>query len=483
MTELHLTEFVQKAISSEARSGSQLIANVKWIVRSELAKGYQLIEHAINAHQYEIEGKNQYGGSQLLATQALQLQLSHLLSVSGKAKAATELLYKLLRTSTKLWGEESNPVIECRASLGIILAEQGHWEQSIETDEQTLAIMSRVLDDNDPRRLQIMYGLSYRLSRYWKAQEAEELQRQLLDACTRTLGLNHPDTVLATEILAYTICAEGKYEEAERLQNAVLKARRRVLGADNDITVLAMINLSSVLSRLPGKIDEALELQQEASKETVKSYGETHPFSVEQMDGLAIRQEQGGLIQEAIRTRMQIFQIRPDQSNRTQILAAMGNHATLLKSQGQQAEAEILITKIIEQTFQHVQKDEQISELAMKGLANAFLSKEGFDEASEAIYARCMALYKTRLEALGGEHPDTQAVASILGVLQGQGRVVQTCLRVLGLDQITTQNALNRLVNRLVGLQALDTESLKLRSEVLDLVGARTGVGVPPKRT
>lgn len=479
MTELHLTEFVQKSISSEAKSGSQLIATVKWTVRSELAKGYLdlgLIEHTIKAHQYEIEGKNQCGGSQLLATQALQLQLSHLLSASGGAKAAIELLHELLHTSTELWGEESNPVIECRASLGIILAEQGHWEQSIKTDEQTLTIMSKILDDNDPRRLQIMYGLSYRLARYGKAQEAEELQRQILNTCTRILGSNHPDTVLATEILAYTICAKGKYEEAERLQNTVLKVRRRVLGEDSDITVLAMINLSSVLSRLPGKIDEAIELQQEASKKTVQSYGEAHPFSIEQMDGLAGRQEQGGLIQEAIMTRRQIFQIRTDQRNGPQILAAMGNHAKLLISQGQLVEAEILIAEVIDQASQYVQKDKQLSELAMKGLANAFLGIEGFDEASEAIYARCLALYKTRLEAFGGEHPNTRAVASILGALQGQGCVVQTCIRVLGLDHITTQNALNRLVNWLVGLQALDTESLKLRSEVLDLVGVRTAL-------
>ena len=65
---------------------------------------------------------------------------------------------------------------------------------------------------------------------------------------------------------------------------------------------------------------------------------------------------------------------------------------------------------------------------------------------------------------------------SILGVLQEHGRVVQKCMKVLGLDRTTTQNVLNRLLTLLVSLQALDIESLKLRSEMLDLIAVRTRI-------
>ncbi len=236
--------------------------------------------------------------------QALKLRLRHLgpdhdiavstmndlasvLELLGRASEAEALYRDALSVRRQRFGEQDHPLLLVSINnLGLLLREQGRYEEALPLLEEGLRRRRRSLPQDHPHVLSSMNNLGG----YYVATDRHELAEPLLEAVLErrraALPLHHPDLVNATLNLAKLEMTKGDLDAAESLLRTVRDAAHDKLGADSR-HVIALDETLSFLLRQRGRISEALALQESAVKRRRAVFGDGSRTTVDAISKLA----------------------------------------------------------------------------------------------------------------------------------------------------------------------------------------------------
>jgi tetratricopeptide (TPR) repeat protein len=216
---------------------------------------------------------------------------------------------QILEYGSKGWGSENTNVLNLSKNLAGGYRALGRYQEAVELDKETLAIMERVLGPEHPDTLRSRNNLAggYRaLGRY---QEAVELDKETLAIRERVLGPEHPDTLRSRGSLASGYRDLGRYQEAVELDKETLAIRERVLGLEHPDTLHSRNNLAIGYRDL-GRYQEAVKLYEETLAIRERVLGPEHPDTLHSRNNLAIGYRDLGRHQEAVELDKETLAIR-----------------------------------------------------------------------------------------------------------------------------------------------------------------------------
>ena len=130
---------------------------------------------------------------------------------------------------------------------------------------------------------------------------AADQYRKAVEIRTRDLGLRHPDTLQSQFDFASAIrLLPGRRQEAIELDELTLKLRREVLGEEHPDTLTSMGNLAMAYEMSGGKLDKAEQLLLQLLPISRRINGELHLLTVSSMHTLASLYANQGRILDAI---------------------------------------------------------------------------------------------------------------------------------------------------------------------------------------
>jgi tetratricopeptide (TPR) repeat protein len=198
----------------------------------------------------EQENAGQFGDAERSLREALGLQqrlfnganadTAHTLQVLAWAvrerdlNEAAPLMQNAVAMQRKLWGAEPYPdYADALNDLGLMLRDQGDYDQAERLLQESLAMYRRLLGDRHP-------NLGYALNNLGLVQhikgdfaEAEATYRQALGMQRELLGEVHPDTALTLSNLAFVLNDKGDIHGALQAQGESLDIYRKLFPAGN----------------------------------------------------------------------------------------------------------------------------------------------------------------------------------------------------------------------------------------------------------
>ena len=182
-----------------------------------------------------------------------------------------------------------------------------------------------------------------------KSSASESFEKIAVDIQTNIFGAEHPDTLTSMDNLALTYWRLGRIEEAVDLQEEVLEKRRQILGVEHADTLTSMNNLS-ITYRDQGKTAEAVDLQEEVLEKRRQILGVEHPDTLTSMSNLSLTYRDQGKTAEAVDLQEEVLEKHrqilgvehPD------TLTLMSNLSLTYWVQGKTAEAVDLQEEVLE---------------------------------------------------------------------------------------------------------------------------------------
>jgi tetratricopeptide (TPR) repeat protein len=147
---------------------------------------------------------------------------------------AIPLMESAVAMQRKLWGAEPYPdYADALNDLGLLLRDQGDYDQSEKLLQESLAMYRRLLGDKHPYVATALNNLGLVQHRKGNLAEAESTFRQALAMQRELLGEVHPDVALTLTNLAYVIHDTGDAEGALQVLSKSLEIYRKVFPGDN----------------------------------------------------------------------------------------------------------------------------------------------------------------------------------------------------------------------------------------------------------
>ncbi len=144
-------------------------------------------------------------------------------------------------------GDSHPDTLKCEANVGLVLMEQGKWEEArpilAEAVEKGMSVWGRA----DKMMFSAMNNLSRVERKLGRAEDAERLLREALAGCQQVLGEENRRTLSAMNNLGTLLHERGDLAEAERLLRRTVELRRKALGDDHAETLGALSDLAAVL--------------------------------------------------------------------------------------------------------------------------------------------------------------------------------------------------------------------------------------------
>ncbi|KAG8845552.1 hypothetical protein FRB91_001665 [Serendipita sp. 411] len=240
------------------------------------------------------------------------------------------------------------------------------------------------------------------------SEEGNGLAIPHLEQCVKqwkfSIGSNTNTTLASMVMLSNSYYSLGKVQEALQLEEEVFQKWKQVLGPDHLDTLMAMNNLAASYASL-GRAQEALPLQEEVLQKRKQLLGPDHLSTMMVMSNLAASYYSLGRVEEALPLQEEVLQKRkqalgPDHLD---TLAAMGNLAVSYASLGRVEEALLLREEVFQTLKQLLRPDHLDTLIAMGNLA---VSYKSLGRAHEALSLEKEVLEKWK-KLLGPDHRDT----------------------------------------------------------------------------
>ncbi|KAI2618440.1 hypothetical protein GGR54DRAFT_605477 [Hypoxylon sp. NC1633] len=199
---------------------------------------------------------------------------------------------KTLKERMNTLGKEHPDTLISMNNLGIVLHNQGKYEEAVQIYRETLELMEQVLGKEDPITLANMNNLGSVLRSQGKYEEAEQIYRETLELMEQVLGKEDPITLQSMNNLGSVLSDQEKHEEAEQILREILELREQVLGKEHPDTFKSMKNLGFVLSQ-QGKYEEAQQIYRETLELMKQVLGKEHPNTLQSMNNLGFVLQQG----------------------------------------------------------------------------------------------------------------------------------------------------------------------------------------------
>jgi len=282
-------------------------------------------------------------------------------------------------------------------NIGIVLSEQGNFDEALGNYQRALAIFERALDPSPPDLTRLLNDIGMLLLDQGKLDEALayferaltnaehalgpthpvvaaplnnicaiRAQRGELDealACMRrslsikegAYGPSHPKLATTLENLGIVLMRQGKLDEALDYQRRALAIREAALDPRHTELASSLQNMGQVLSSM-GELDEALGYQRRALAIVEAALGPSHPSTARILNYIGSVLESQGKWEEALDYHRRALAIDESTlgSSHPEVATSLSNIAVSLKKLGQAEEARVLVERalgIIEASF------------------------------------------------------------------------------------------------------------------------------------
>ena len=276
-----------------------------------------------------------------------------------------------------------------------------------------------------------------------------------VDALEGLLGPDHPDTLASRNNLAYAYRAAGRLEEAITLYEQVTKDSARVLGPDHPDTLASRNNLAETY-RSVGRTDEAITLHEQVLADSIRVLGEDHHQTLASRNNLACAYEAAGRTGEAITLYEQVLadSIRMLGEDHPQTLTLRNNLACAYEAAGRTDAAITLYEQVLADRIRILGEDHLQTLASYNNLAYSYVTAGRTDEAI-TLYEEVLA---DSIRILGEDHPQTLTSGNNLAnAYETAGRLTEAItlyklvladrIRILGEDHPQTIASYNNLAN------------------------------------
>jgi serine/threonine protein kinase/tetratricopeptide (TPR) repeat protein len=389
--------------------------------------------------------------------------------------ADTELLEAILDdTASRLAaGQVTDELVaaEMHALIGDVYSRISRLEEAQEHLSAALETRRRLLGEEDPEVLEVLYLLAKLYGRMERLPESTALFEHVLAASRRTLGDEHPATLVAMSSVADAYTREGRLADAETLLLRAHEGLERLYGGEHEQTLVVLAQLAGCyLSQ--GRHAEAEERYRHVLDVRRRLRGNDDPWTLDCMNGLGALLAETGRLDEAeplMRATLE-GKRRVLGDGHFMTLSAYSNLVRLLMELGRDAEAESLGRTALK----IARRERQPSAAHMTLLATLYLDQERYDDA-EPLLTEALELQR---RDLGEERPATLETGTNLArTYQGQGRIAEAEAlyasvlehkrRVLGEDHPSTLDLMNNLANCYAEL-GRTAEALELHGELVE---------------
>ena len=260
-----------------------------------------------------------------------------------------------------------------------------------------------------PSRLQRAYILT-NIAKYdrkrGRFKQARRKAEEALDTFEAFLGRKDPHTLNAMDVVALCCRSLHDYDWAQRLGREMLEIRERTLGSYSTYTLLTMKRLARVFASQRNWSD-AEAMSRDVISRSTKLLGVDHPDTMSEINYLCSILNKNGrynLCQDMAERLLTSIEHCGLGANHPQNLQAMENLGMAMFQRGKNAEAMIILQKVMDQNIARY-GSEHPSTLASMDVYGFFLLSIGARSPASNIF---LQTYESRRDILGEKHPDTE---------------------------------------------------------------------------
>jgi serine/threonine protein kinase/tetratricopeptide (TPR) repeat protein len=309
---------------------------------------------------------------------------------------------------------------ELRDTIGVILLNNGKYENAKPLLEQALAMRERLFKPDDPIVAHSLNNLAELYAIQGQYAQAEPLFTRALTIREETLGPDHLDVANSLNNLATLYQLKARYPQAQHHYTRALAIREKALAPDHPDLASSLNNLADVY-RAQSQYSQAEPLYIRALAIREKVLGPDHAKVAQTMNELAILYQAQDRYEQAEPLHVRALAIRekalgPDHPNVAQSLNSL---ASLYESQGKYAQAEPLYVQSLAIKEKALGPDHPSLAISLNNLAGLYYAQAKYADA-EPLWIRSLAI---REKAQGPDHPSVATVLSNLSELyRGQGQ-------------------------------------------------------------
>jgi tetratricopeptide (TPR) repeat protein len=206
---------------------------------------------------------------------------------NGNFAASRDILEKVLKYDTKIYGEDSPIVMLSLANLGNVLSDLGEYEKAAEYLERSLNAAIKNYPPDHPKIAirQSNLGIIYR--DLGRIDEAIELLEASLISDLKTYAKDDPTVAVRQSNLALAYKDFGEYTKARDLLEESIATTIKHYGKMHPRVALRQSNLALVYKAM-GEYRKAVDLLETALKADKENFGEVHPKIAVRLMNLAI---------------------------------------------------------------------------------------------------------------------------------------------------------------------------------------------------
>lgn len=139
---------------------------------------------------------------------------------------------------------ENQIFLQIKMLNGQIWRYMRRYAAALQIQEEVVKTYSRVFGEEHPGTLDAMINLAITLQNQGDYIRSVEIGERVLEIRRRVLGKRRPDTLNAMSNLALVLQKQGNYVKAARFGEQVLNISRKVLGEEHPYTLVSMSNLA-----------------------------------------------------------------------------------------------------------------------------------------------------------------------------------------------------------------------------------------------
>jgi len=212
---------------------------------------------------------------------------SQLVQVQGLLPRAEELAKQALASNELLPNPSMTEQATIRYHLGILMAQQGKFDDAASALEETLKLNRGLYGDNHPHTLKVLGTLGSVHAAAGNLDLAEPCLRQVYKGQLSALGAEHNNTLMSMGNLGMLLGDQGKLDAAQAVLEPALAITLRVNGPDHPATQQRRRFLAYLRSK-QGRLQEAVELLTLAAAGMNAAYGPAHRISLQVAEELEL---------------------------------------------------------------------------------------------------------------------------------------------------------------------------------------------------
>ncbi|EGD80246.1 hypothetical protein PTSG_10922 [Salpingoeca rosetta] len=256
-------------------------------------------KHAVKPFQQALKLKERVYGRESEKVVDTLADLGRLCFTQGDAKSSHALYTRALKIARKCFDADDLSVINIEIGYASVLKQQEDFDAALQLYKHALKVYSSVLSPEHLDVALVHHNIGDVLARTGHEEEAVESYQIARDIRQRALGASHPATVSTLVGLGSVLLATGQVEEAQACFKTALEVRTRVLGRNHPETAEAL-GKAALIEALTGTIDDAMNMFMEAITILEESFGPNHPALCEYLDRMAELAQEGGHAEDAL---------------------------------------------------------------------------------------------------------------------------------------------------------------------------------------